>query len=419
MFMNSHLRRRLWLSSAAVSLMAMGLAGGTARAADAALDSRIDQLLSSKETTTFSRVATIKIPGKPLGAFDISFVDPTLPFYYLADRSNASLDVIDTRSNTVIGQIGGFVGVRTDPVTKKVSNDISGPDGVQVVRHGEVWVGDGDSSVKVVDVVSQKVLATISTTLTGHTPDQDKRADEMAYDARDQILVVANNAATPPFVTIISTKPDDRHVLGHVIYSDAAGVEQAVYDPANGLFYVNLTQVGTDPNSGAISVVDPRRMVEVGRFPVTGCNGAGLALGPRQKLLVGCSLTNNSQIISTRDGSLLAEIPQISGSDEVWYNPGDGNFYLGGRGNPLAAGGPSLGVINAFTNKFVTNVPTDATAHSVAADRRTNNVFVPLGVGNTDPACVTGCIAVYKGQEHEGKAGREIERFVSDLAAIN
>ena len=179
----------------------------------------------------------------------------------------------------------------------------------------------------------------------------------MSYDPRDQILVVANNAATPPYITMISTRPDDRRVLGHVIYSDAAGVEQSVYNPVTGLFYVNLTQVGPDPNNGAVSIVDPRQLKETGRFSVTGCNGAGLALGPRQQLLVGCSLTNNSQIISARDGGLLATIPQVSGSDEVWYNPGDGNFYLAARNNPAAAGGPSLGVIDGFSNKFVTNVP--------------------------------------------------------------
>jgi hypothetical protein len=408
---------RLWLSGAAMSLAAAGIAASAARAAEPSLDAFLEQLQQSRETATYSRVATIKIPGQPLSAFDISFVDPRLPFYYLADRSNAALDIIDTRSNAVVGQVGGFVGVRTDPATGKTSTDISGPDGVQVVGLGEVWVGDGDSSVKVVDVLSQKVVATISTALDGQTADQDKRADEMSYDPRDQVLVVANNAAVPPYITMISTQPSDRRVLGHIIYGNAAGVEQSVYNPANGLFYVNLTQVGDDPNSGAVSIVDPRRMVEIGRFPVTGCNGAGLALAPGQKLLVGCSLTNNSQIISARDGSLLAEIPQISGSDEVWYNPGDGRFYLAGRNNPTAAGGPSLGVIDAFTNQFVTNVPTDASAHSVAADRRTNNVFVPLGPIANDPECSAGCIAVYNALKNEG-SGRGVERFLSDLSGL-
>jgi len=395
--------------------MAMALTAGAAQAADPSLDT----LLQSSETPTYSRVATIKIPGNPLTAFDISFVDRILPLYYLADRSNASLDIIDTRNNTVLKQVGGFVGVRNDPTTMKVSNDISGPDGVQKVGLSEVWVGDGDSSVKVVDLFSMSVVAKISTTLDGHTADQDKRADEMAYDPRDHILVVANNAAKPPFITMISTRPNDRRVLGHLVYSDAEGVEQSVYNPVNGLFYVNLTQVGDDPNNGAVSVVDPRTMAEVTRFPVTGCNGAGLALGPRQKLLVGCSLPNNSQIISARDGTLLAEIPEISGSDEVWYNPGDRKFYLAARNNPASAGGPSLGVIDAITNKFVTSVPTNVSAHSVAADRRTNNIFVPLGPIASDPECISSCIAVYNGGEKEGKDDRDVERFTSDLSAPN
>ncbi len=418
MFANIHSTCRPWLSGAAMSLVAAGITAGAARAAAPSLDARLEQLLNARETASFSRVATIKIPGQPLAAFDISAVDPKRHFYYLADRSNAALDIIDTRSNAVVGQVGGFVGVRTDPATGKTSTDISGPDGVEVIG-GEVWVGDGDSTMKVVDVASQTVVATISTALDGQSADEAKRADETAYDPRDQILIVANNAAVPPFITMISTVPSDRRVLGHIVYSDSAGVEASVYDPANGLFYVNLTQVGDDPNSGAISIVDPRRMVEVGRFPVTGCNGAGLALAPGQKLLVGCSLPNNSQVISARDGSLLAEFPQISGSDEVWYNAGDGRFYLAGRNNPASAGGPSLGVIDAITNQFVTNVPTDVSAHSVAADRRTNNVFVPFGPIATDPECTAGCIAVYHVQQNEVGVERKIEQFISDLSSPN
>ena len=211
--------------------------------------------------------------------------------------------------------------------------------------------------------------------------------------------------------------PEDRRVLGHIVYKDADGVEASVYNPATGLFYVNLTQVGSDPNNGAVSIVDPRKIAEVGRFPVTGCNGAGLALAPGQKLVIGCSLPNNSQIISARDGTLLAEFPQVSGSDEVWFNRGDGKVYLAARTNPASAGGPVLGVIDALTNTFVTNIPTDASAHSVAADPRTNNVFVPLGPIASDPACSAGCIAVYNGDGKKNRIARDVERFVSDLAA--
>ncbi len=418
-----------WFTAAAASFMALGLTAGAARAGDKSLDGLLESLLRHNENTKYTRVATIKIPSKVPGTsfsvFDISFVDPVLPLYYLADRSNASLDIVDTRTNTVIAQVGGFVGVRKDPETDLVSTAVSGPDGVATVGPGEVWVGDGDSTVKVVDVVSQKVTDTISTALDGESADKDKRADEMFYDPRDHVMLVANNAATPPYVTFISTLPNDHRVLGHIIYSDADGVEASVYDPAKGLFYVNLTVVGkdsttgviTDANAGAVSIVDPRQLKEVGRFPVTGCNGAGIDLAPRGRLVIGCSLTNNSQIISTNDGSLLGVFSQVAGSDQIWYNRGDGRVYLAGRNNPAAKGGPSLGVIDALTNTFVTNIPTDASAHSVAADARTGNIFVPLGPIPTDPECTAGCIAVYNGRQNENPIERGFERFISDLSA--
>ncbi len=412
---NTRSKGKRWLAAAALS-MTFGLTTGAARAQDQKLVTLLESLLQHNENTNYSRVATIQVPGNPLSVFDISFVDPVLPLYYLADRSNASLDIIDTRTNTVIAQVGGFVGVRKDPATGLTSTAVSGPDGVSVVSPGEVWVGDGDSTVKVVDVVSQKVTDTISTALDGQSGDTDKRADEMYYDPLDHIMVVANNAATPPYITFISTLPNDHRVLGHIVYSDSDGVEASVYDPAKGLFYVNLTQIGSDPNNGAVSVVDPRQLKEVGRFTVTGCNGTGIDLAPGEKLVIGCSLTNNSQIISANDGTLLAEFPQTSGADQIWYNQGDGRVYLAGRNNPASAGGPSLGVIDALTNTFVTNIPTDASAHSVAADARTGNIYVPLGPIASDPACTAGCIAVYNGRKNENVLQRGIESFLSDLS---
>ena len=406
---------RRTMLAATVSIAAASLAAGTARAADPGLDSRLDRLLQSSETTTYSRITTIQVPGKPLTSFDFTFADRVLPLYYLTDRSNAGLDIIDTRTNTFVTRIGGFIGSRNDPVTGQPNPDISGPAAVQPVGVGEVWVSDGDSTVKVVDLFSQTVVATISTTLPDQTADQALRADGMSYDPRDHILMVQNGAASPPFVTLISTLPSDRRVLGHIVFDDAESVEASLYDPVNGLFYLNLPQIGSDPNNGAVSVIDPRKLAEVARFPLTGCNGAGLALAPRQKLLVGCSLGNGSQIISARDGTVLADIPQVSGSDQVTYNPGDGNFYLAARTNPAENGGPSLGIINAATNAFVTNVPTNSSAHAVSADRRTNHIFVPSGPIAGDSACASGCVGVYARQEQESKPESNLEPLIGAL----
>ncbi len=380
------LRRGLARSVAFAAVLLAGSAGLSRAESDAARD--------AVETPAYGLITTIAVPGQPLTGFDISYVDHRLPLYYLADRANAALDIFDAAGNRFLTRVGGFAGIAHNP-NGTANNDISGPDGVVPVGVGEVWVGDGDSSVKVINIFTQSIVATISTVRPGSTAAADKRADEMAYDPRDHILVVANNAATPPFISFISTDPANRRVLGRIEFADYAGVEQSVYNPGTGLFYVNLTARNDNANLGGVAVVDPRTMSVRQVFPLTGCNPAGAALGPRQELLIGCSLTANSQIISARDGTLLATLPQVSGSDEVWYNPGDGNYYLAARNNPAAAGGPSLGIVNARTRRFVINVASDASAHSVAADARSNHVFVPLGPNTTVPNCSTGCIGVY------------------------
>src|SRR5437868_8793885 len=87
------------------------------------------------------------IPPRGLWAFDISFVDDQSQVYYLADASNASVDLIDTRTNTLIGQIGGFRGFHR-------SRETQGPGGVLVDDLGQLWASDGDSTVKVIDLSS-------------------------------------------------------------------------------------------------------------------------------------------------------------------------------------------------------------------------------------------------------------------------
>src|SRR5258707_12686392 len=63
-------------------------------------------------TTTQTKCLTaVQIPGNPLRSFDISFVNPDRAEYYLADRSNAGIDIIDTQHNTFKRRLTGFVGI--------------------------------------------------------------------------------------------------------------------------------------------------------------------------------------------------------------------------------------------------------------------------------------------------------------------
>jgi len=355
---------------------------------------------------------TIDVGGKGLGAFDISYVDPTIDLYVLADRTNASVDFVDASDATFIGRVGGFQGVVTNPATGAANNNLSGPDGVVVVAHKEVWAGDGDSTLKVIDIKTAKIVDTIST-------GGKMRADEMAWDARDHILAVANDADTPPFITLVNT--DNHKIIARIPFdgtnstpNSTGGIEQTQWSPETGMFYTSVPQIGPDTAQGGLAVIDPHSMKVVQVFLVQNCSPAGLALGPRSQALLGCSASfgtspnvlTQSQVINIKTGDITAYLPQIGGSDEVWYDRGSGHYYLAARSNADSSGkvSPVLGFVDARGNVFDGSVPTSTTAHSVAADPYSHHVFVPIGfvppgspagTDPTNPCKTSGCIAVY------------------------
>src|SRR3989441_11425506 len=228
------------------------LAGSSARPA-----------LADNTAATYHQIALISIPGSPLTSFDISFVERSSQTYYLADRSNKAVDIINAASNTFETRVTGFVGFTGD-------NDTSGPNGVVVVHdRDELWAGDGNSTVKVIDLRTNSIVKTIST---GGTA----RADEIADDQKGKVILVANDAETPPFATLIHV--ESRAVVAKIPLDDAtAGLEAPVWEPATHLLYISVPETAADPG-GARAVIDPRTRSRVGLFPVQNCGPTGLAL---------------------------------------------------------------------------------------------------------------------------------------------
>ena len=158
----------------------------------------------------YQQIATIPVPGG-LTSFDISWVDTSTDRYYLADRASTKkgsgrIDVIDARQNKFLYTIPsspaeiGFAG--------NLPGGVGGPNGVVALPlFNQLYVGDGDSTVKVVDLEARAVVAVIST-------GGAKRADELAYDPADHIILIANASDSPPFLTFISA--DTQTVLGTV-----------------------------------------------------------------------------------------------------------------------------------------------------------------------------------------------------------
>jgi hypothetical protein len=338
------------------------------------------------------QIGTISIPGEPLNSFDISWIDQASGLYFLADRSNKGIDIIDTKKGAWIGRVAGMVG----PVMKKdgtcCNNDASGPNGVVTVNGKEAWVGDGDSTVKVIDLKSMKIVDTIKT-------GGKDRADELGYDPKDQVIAIANNADEPPFLTFISTKPGHK-ILGKLVMEHFTdGMEQTVYNPADGMFYTDVPELDKDKTKGALLVTDPKTAKVVKMIPVDSCVPHGIAFGKGSNVFLGCNagperlkLPAKQVVVDTKSGKTVAEITGIGGSDESAANNKLGQYYGALNGNP---GGPILAVIDAKNNRLLQKIPTGPGAHSVAASEGNGRVYVPIAVeaGGLKGGC--GCIAVY------------------------
>ncbi len=326
------------------------------------------------------RIASVELPGQPLASFDIGAVAGGV--YALADRSNAGVDLIDAATLRDLGRIGGFAGKR--PAHR------GGPNGVTFVGTRQVWAGDGDSSVKIADVASRRIVASVST-------GGQRRVDELTNDVSDHLVIAANNADRPPFVTLISTRAPYA-VLGRISLPRAShGLEQPLWDPRSGRVYLAIPELDGVAARGGIAVIDPRTSRLLRVWPLARCMPAGLALGPGARLLVGCSddavaagFGAQSLVVDTADGRVVKRFAQVGGSDEVGYDRRLHAFVLAAAANP---GGPVLGVIAAHPLRWLGNVHSGADAHSVAADARSGRVFVPVAAGDRD--CPRGCVEVF------------------------
>lgn len=383
----------------------------------------------------FTATTAITLPNnQKIVAFDISFVDPVIGLFVLGDRTNKAVDVIDTGTNTVLTQINSaafpFAGVAATCASAGGVNDCSGPDGVLIVRNRELWAGDGNSTVKVFDLFNQKLI--VPPISTGGA----FRADELCFDPRDSLVLVANNAEVPfPFATLISSKT---HTVVKRITFDgtnnapksANGAEQCQWSHRTGKFYIAIPEIAGTGGAGGVAVIDPktRKVERTFVVPLASCQAPqGMALGPDHQILLGCNgaggANHPTAIIDERDGHVIATLNNESGSDMVWFNPGDDHYFLA-RSSAVAAT-QLLGVVDADAIQEDQSVATTTTAgnpaaHSVAADPILNQVYVAIPGNNKSTVCssaggndMLGCIAVFT-TKNDDPSERRTERREDD-----
>jgi len=364
-----------------------------------------------------SAIAAGVTPTNPTGrfaSFDISWVDSARHAYYLADRSNNAVDVVDTTDGSFVMFLGhgAFAGVISG------SPNRSGPNGVVTDDDGNVWVGDGliggvgHSSLKAFNPTTGVMIANINN---GGVA----RADELAFGRTGdgRILITNPNEPTTAFVTLVNTRT--RTILAQVMYDAGTsatgvppaghgfntnfggsqhGLEQPVF--LNGKFYLNVPAT-VQNMGGELDVFDPNTGVITAVLPLSTCGGTGLAVLPHQQLLVECG--DSARILDTH-GNELVRFPVFGASDQICFNPGDGRAYFSLVPNAaLRPGAPAgLGVLDVANRRSlgITPVAGAQGLHSIAADAHNNRIFMP---SSDNPDNGGGGIAMMHAaqQEHE------------------
>jgi len=337
----------------------------------------------------------------PLAGFDISWVDSKHGRYYLANRGTGTtpatphISVIDTERDEALPDI---------PMT----NAGNGVVAIHRTGNGEGEPGAGTLVVATTPLTgeSSKVLfidlghpfaTPFAVSTGGHVGCVPAcRADELAYDPRDHVILVANDRAADLFVTLISTE-NPPHVVGKIHYDGSTpgnpiacdspippkscGIEQPVWDKKTRRFYLAIPATVAHPN-GEVDEIDPNAKPASGdsgqgkitrKFPTT-CGPAGLALIPGQRLMTSCG-----DVIDIAAGKVIHTVTPAVSADEIWFNSGDGRVYFGH--NPAF-------VVDAETYQQIVGtgpngppIPAGPT-HSIAADSENNHIFIPVtGVG--------------------------------------
>jgi hypothetical protein len=329
---------------------------------------------------------------------------------FIADRSNASVDIFSGSSLTFLGRATGFAG-------QQASNSVSGPDGVLTVTTGGVttlYAGDGDSTLKVFNATNPAAPFVSNPPIpTGGTT----RVDEMAFSPLTQQVLAANNAETPAFGNLFSTTnggPPVALSVGHITVPTSqggiaqGGMEQPAWNPNTGTFFVSIPQLAGSNNPGGVSEISKTgqvlRTIDFASLGITSCSPTGLAVGGSGRLMVGCGNVGAAAIVLNPNGagSIVKTFPGVGGTDELWYDPTTKKFYVTGNNGTNTTRFFAVITDDPLGGDIIQTVmlPATTSAHSITVNPFNGDVFVPLaGTSMLDPCPASfanpGCIAVF------------------------
>ena len=111
--------------------------------------------------------------------------------------------------------------------------------------------------------------------------------------------------------------------------------------------------------------------------------------------MVGCgNVGTQAVLLKKSDGSFIKTVPGLGGTDEIWFDPTTGKYYVTGNNGTNTT--RFFDVVNEDgTIAQTVNLPTTSSAHSITVDPFNGDVFVALAGLDGNTFCPLGCIAVF------------------------
>jgi len=336
-------------------------------------------LAGSAQAQGLRQIGTIALPDIPITQLGVMTIDQTTGLGYLAEKDNKAVVVFDTKTDKYVSRVVGFVG-------QTKSGNASGPNGVLVVDGGaQLWVSDGDSTIKIVDLKTGKIAATLAT-------GGKLRANAMALDPKDGIVIVANSDDDPPFLNLISTAPDHKILAKIPVAESGENLERSSFHAPSGMFYTAIPVLRANPTKGILAQTEAKTGKLV-LHELDGCHPHSLQIVSEFTIFLGCSSAHGADskpggdlaIFDIATGKITARGVGLGGNGSSDLNPKLARYYH-------ATTGATLMVVDTKTGKSVQKIPTSPGARSIGVSYANNHVY--LATTAKDGPC-KGCIVVY------------------------